>query len=186
MKVQKQGLLFSHLVILLKNLCDELFSNDLDLIEIQEDFSLKQDVIISILGKQDFEDAQSETIELVTKGDLHWNDQGYTLQYEESPVTGLEGTLTTFCKEGDCITLMRQGNVNTQMVFQKGRRHFSLYNTPYGNLSVGVNTSHLSSSITQDGGKIEIEYAIEIDHALQGNNIFSIDVKPATGSTLKQ
>lgn len=139
---------------------------------------MRQEVMISIFGKQDYEDAESETIELVTQGDLQWSDGGYTLCYAESQVTGLEGTTTSFCKEGNSITLIREGNVNTQMVFQKGRRHFSWYNTPYGTLSVGVNTSRLSSSLTQDGGEIEIEYAIEIDHALTGNNIFHIDVKP--------
>lgn len=146
---------------------------------------MKQDVIISILGKQDFEDAESETIQLVTQGELSWETPvDYTLCYEESPVTGLEGTLTTFQKEGETITLLRQGTVNTQMVFQKGRRHLSVYNTPYGNMSVGVNTSRLRSTLTQEGGQIEIEYAIEIDHALTGNNIFQIEVKPSTGDSL--
>ncbi len=143
---------------------------------------MKQDVIISIQGKQVYEDADSDTIELVTQGDLSWNDDGYTLCYHETPMTGLEGTLTSFQKEGDSITLMRQGTVNTQMVFQKGRRHMSVYNTPYGNMSVGVNTSRLASSLTREGGQIHIEYAIEIDHALTGNNSFHIDVKPATGN----
>ena len=35
-------------------------------------------------------------------------------------------------------------------------------------------------------GNIEIDYAIEVDHALAGRNIFQINVKEAQGTGLKQ
>ena len=88
-------------------------------------------VIISIKGKQSYEDAEDETIELVTEGRLEEDgSDGFTLSYQESELTGLEGTLTTFQIEKDRITLMRVGEVNSQMVFEEGRRHLSMYNTP--------------------------------------------------------
>ncbi len=102
---------------------------------------MDKNVIISIKGVQSYEDAETETIELVTEGTLmDCGEEGYTLSYQESELTGLEGTLTTFQVENDRITLMRMGMVNSQMVFQLGRRHFSMYDTPYGALSVGINT----------------------------------------------
>ena len=104
-------------------------------------------------------------------------DAGYTLSYQESEITGLEGTLTTFQVEPDCITLMRMGEFNSQMVFQPGRRHFSMYDTPYGALSIGVNTKKMRADLDENGGEIEIDYAIEIDHAVAGENTFRIDVR---------
>ena len=104
-------------------------------------------------------------------------DAGYTLSYQESEITGLEGTLTTLQVEPDCITLMRMGEFNSQMVFQPGRRHFSMYDTPYGALSIGVNTKKMRADLDENGGEIEIDYAIEIDHAVAGENTFRIDVR---------
>ena len=139
---------------------------------------MENNVIISIQGKQSFEDAGEETIELVTEGRLEEDGQaGYTLSYQESELTGLEGTLTTFQIEKNRITLLRIGEFNSQMVFEEGRRHLSMYETPYGALSVGVNTRRMRSDLGLAGGNIEIDYAIEIDHAVAGQNLFRIQVR---------
>ena len=144
---------------------------------------MEKDVVISIKGMQRYEDAPPDTIELVTEGRLARDGSGsYTLSYQESELTGLEGTLTTFQIEPERITLMRVGEFNSQMVFQEGRRHMSMYNTPYGAMTIGVNTRHLLSELTDRGGEIEIDYAIEIDHSVAGRNTFQINVKEAEGA----
>ena len=147
---------------------------------------MEKDVVISIKGIQKYEGQDSDTIELVTEGRLPRDEGGYTLSYQESELTGLEGTLTTIQVEGEQVTLMRVGEVNSQMVFQEGRRHLSMYNTPYGAMAIGVNTRHLLAELDDQGGDIEIDYAIEIDHAIAGRNIFQIKVKEADGISLKQ
>ena len=139
---------------------------------------MENNVIISIKGKQSYEDMEDETIELVTEGRLSRDEGGYTLTYQESELTGLEGTLTTFQIEPERITLLRIGEVNSQMVFEQGRRrHLSLYDTPYGSLSVGVSTRKMHAELGLSGGSIEIDYAIEIDHAVAGQNLFQINVR---------
>ena len=147
---------------------------------------MDKSVIISIRGIQSLNDDPPEVVELVTEGRLmDCGDAGYTLSYQESEITGLEGTLTTFQVEPDCITLMRMGEFNSQMVFQPGRRHFSMYNTPYGALSIGINTKKMRADLDESGGQIEINYAIEIDHAVAGENAFHIDVREM-GPLLRQ
>ena len=147
---------------------------------------MEKDVVISIKGMQNYEGEEPDTIELVTEGRLTRDEGGYTLSYQESELTGLEGTLTTIQVEGEQVTLMRVGEVNAQMVFQEGRRHLSMYNTPYGAMAIGVNTRRLLADLNDQGGNIEIDYAIEIDHAIAGRNIFRIKVKEAEGISLKQ
>ena len=139
---------------------------------------MKNNVVISIKGRQSYPDMEEETIELVTEGRLDRDgENGYTLSYQESELTGLEGTLTTFQIEQGRITLLRVGEVNSQMVFEEGRRHLSMYNTPYGALSVGVNTEKMCADLGLSGGKIDIAYALEIDHAVAGRNRFQINVR---------
>ena len=157
---------------------------------------MEKDVVISIKGMQKYEGNDPDTVELVTAGRLMKDQAGYTLSYQESEITGLEGTrtsftiregtLTTIQVEGEQVTLMRMGEFNSQMVFQEGRRHLSMYNTPYGAMSVGVNTRHLLADLSDKGGDIEIDYAIEIDHAIAGRSVFQIKVREADGATLRQ
>ena len=134
-------------------------------------------VLLSIRGEQYFDGVDPDATELMTEGTLELSEEGLTLRYHESALTGMEGTVTTFEVKGPQVILTRTGKVNSQMVFEEGRRHLSMYNTPYGALSVGVSTRRMRSDLRRDGGSIEIHYAIEIDHAVAGQNLFQISVR---------
>ena len=134
-------------------------------------------MIISIQGKQSFEAQDDDTIELVTEGCLEPDgDDGYTLSYQESELTGLEGTTTTFRIAPDRITLRREGTLNSEMIFQEGQKHVSLYETPYGGLMLGVNTHRAKADLGTAGGRLSIRYALEVDSQPIGENSFEIQV----------
>ena len=149
---------------------------------------MEKEVVISIKGMQKYEGMPPDVIELVTEGRMARDGASYTLSYQESELTGLEGTLTTILVDGEQVTLMRVGEFNSQLVFQEGRRHLSMYNTPYGAMTIGVNTRRLLAELTDQGGDIEVDYAIEVDHALAGRSVFRINVREAgaAGGSLKQ
>lgn len=135
-------------------------------------------VIISIKGKQIYAENSPDEMELVTSGTLKREGRGkYSISYQESELTGLEGTTTSLLIDGGKVTLLREGSINSQMVFEEGRRHLSMYETPYGALSIGVNTRRMRSTVNDKGGDLEIDYAIEIDNLLAGQNLFRMNVK---------
>ena len=139
---------------------------------------MTENVIISIKGKQLYAESGPEEMELVTSGTLKRNGRGgYTVSYQETELTGLEGTTTRLHIDGGRVTLLREGNINSQMVFEEGRRHLSMYETPYGALSIGVNTRRMRSTLGEAGGDLEIDYAIEIDNLVAGQNLFRMNVK---------
>ena len=140
---------------------------------------MEKSVILSIRGQQTFDNnSEPEVIELVTEGTLNAHEGGsYTVCYQESELTGLEGTQTTIQVDGNSVSILREGQVNSQMVFEEGRRHLTMYNTPYGAMSIGVNTRKMKVDLDETGGCIEIEYALEVDHAVAGENLFSIYVR---------
>ncbi|HIT32844.1 MAG TPA: DUF1934 domain-containing protein [Candidatus Enterenecus stercoripullorum] len=148
---------------------------------------MTDNVIISIKGSQYNGENGPEEMELVTPGSLIRDGQGrYTISYEESELTGLEGTTTVLRIEGGRVTLLREGSVNSQMVFEEGCRHLSMYETPYGSLSVGINTKRMKNTVGENGGDLEIDYAVEIDNLLAGQNLFRMSVKRDPALKLKQ
>lgn len=142
----------------------------------------KLPVLLFIRGEQYFDDVDPDATELTTEGTLELTEKGLLLTYQETALTGMEGTTTTFEVSGPQVILRRVGSVNSQMVFEEGRRHMSMYNTPYGAMTIGVNTRHLLAELSDRGGEIEIDYAIEIDHEIAGRNVFQINVKESDGS----
>ena len=137
----------------------------------------KLPVLLSIRGEKYFDDIDPDATELMTDGTLEVTEDGLVLSYEESELTGMEGTTTTFEVCGPRVTLTRSGAVNSQMVFEEGRQHTSLYETPFGELSVDIQTGRLRHNLTERGGIMEIQYSIAVEHTVTGRNCFKIRVK---------
>ena len=104
-------------------------------------------------------------------------EDGMVLAYQETALTGMEGTTTRFQVQGARVILTRSGTVNSQMVFEEGRQHTSLYETPFGELSVDIQTSVLKHNLTERGGLMEIKYSIAVEHTVTGRNCFKIRVR---------
>ena len=137
----------------------------------------KLPVLLSIRGEQYFDGIDPDETELMTEGTMVLTEDGMVLSYEESELTGMEGTTTTFEIKGPRVTLTRSGAVNSQMVFEEGRQHTSLYETPFGELSVDIQTSELKHNLSERGGLMEIKYSIAVEHTVTGRNCFKIRVR---------
>lgn len=140
---------------------------------------MKKQVMLSIRGRQNYVDQEPDTIELVTEGTLEFRDGGWDICYEESELTGLKGVNTTFRIEGDTITLTRDGGLASQMIFQEGVFHDSLYQTDFGfAMMITVCASHVKWDITEEGGTIDLTYGIEIEQSAAGVIDYHLDIKP--------
>jgi uncharacterized beta-barrel protein YwiB (DUF1934 family) len=138
----------------------------------------KLPVMLSIRGEQYFDDVDPDETELMTEGTMTLRGENIYLNYQESELTGMEGTTTTFSVEGKRVVLERTGTVNSRMVFEEGVQHTSLYETPFGELSVDIQTSRLLHNLTERGGLMEIKYSIAVEHTVTGRNCFKIRVRP--------
>ncbi len=134
-------------------------------------------VMLSIRGEQYFDGIDPDAQELMTEGTMTLTEDGMVLSYEETALTGMEGTTTRFQIQGPRVILTRSGAVNSQMVFEAGRQHTSLYETPFGELSVDIQTSVLKHNLTERGGLMEIKYSIAVEHTVTGRNCFKIRVR---------
>ena len=137
----------------------------------------KLPVMLSIRGEQYFDGIDPDATVLMTEGTMTLTENGMVLAYEETALTGMEGTTTSFQIQGPQVILTRSGTVNSQMVFEEGRQHTSLYETPFGELSVDIQTSVLKHNLTERGGLMEIKYSIAVEHTVTGRNCFKIRVR---------
>jgi len=125
-------------------------------------------VLLSICGRQFYPGQEPDVIELVTEGFLERDGEGWNLTYEESALTGLQGVTTTFRVEPGKVTLDRVGKLNSQMVFQEGVFHESLYQMEFGALMLTVCASKVRYDLTEAGGTIDLTYGIDIEQSAAG------------------
>lgn len=138
---------------------------------------MKQDVVLSIRGRQSYAGQEPEIIELVTDGIMEFRNGGWNISYEESALTGLEGVSTTFQVEPGKVTLTRKGALNSQMVFQEGVAHDSLYQMAFGTLMLTVKATSVFYDIVPDGGVIDLCYNINIENTEAGVIDYHLDIR---------
>ncbi len=143
---------------------------------------MKKDVIITIKGLQTFEDADNDSVELVTSGRFYEKNGNYYISYKESELTGLGNTTTTVKVEKNKVTVMRFGDLETHMIFEEGKKHISYYDMGFGALTVGISTKSINKSLSDLGGQMKIDYAMEINNAVAGESALCMNIRTAEAS----
>ena len=138
---------------------------------------MKYNVMLSIKGQQSYMDQDPEIIELVTEGTLEKLDTGWEILYKESNLTGLEGVTTSFLLEPGKIVLTRTGPLKSQMVFQQGVSHESLYQMEFGALLLTVCANKIEFDISESGGTVDLSYGIEIEQSAAGVIDYHLEMK---------
>ena len=138
---------------------------------------MKKDVWLSIFSTQQFVGCEEEQIDLVTAATLYERGGKYYITYEESELTGLQGTHTTVKLDGKTVALIRTGTYPSHMLFSEDERHVGLYQTPAGvELAIATHTSQIRSTVGENGGELVIDYTVEIDNSVMGEHHFEMIV----------
>lgn len=131
--------------------------------------------VISITSNSNLE--EMDKIEVVSPGKYIKIDNGYKAIYEETELSGMEGTTTTVTIKDSEVILEREGTTSTKMVFNEEQPSVSLYNTPYGMLEITVSTSSLSVDMNDNGGELQIDYDMAIAGQMPLNTSLSLKIK---------
>lgn len=139
----------------------------------------KKKIWISIKGKTKQEDGPEDTVELITQGEMYKKSSSDYIIYNETEVSGLEGTTTTLKIDDGKVSIIRLGSTNSHMIFEKGRKNYNKYSTPYGDMSMMVYTEAINVDYNSENSptNIFVDYNIEIQGLLSSKNTLNIEVK---------
>ena len=138
---------------------------------------MKNNVVLSIRGRQTYAGQEPEVIELVTEGTMLFRNGGWDISYEESALTGLEGVTTIFRVEPGKVTLTRTGKLQSEMIFEEGVPHETLYQMAFGTLMMTVKATFVFFDIVEDGGTIDLSYNLDIENTEAGVIDYHLDIR---------
>ncbi|MBU5590296.1 DUF1934 domain-containing protein [Clostridium sp. MSJ-4] len=136
---------------------------------------MKKKAIISILSNQKLN--KEEAIEVVTPGEFYKEDNKYFAVYDETEISGMEGTTTTLQIFPDKLSLVRVGTTSAKMDFERNNQCVTLYNTPYGVLEMKIDTNELKINVNDEGGEVFINYNMVIAGQTVQNTELNIKIK---------
>lgn len=121
---------------------------------------------------------EEEPIEVITPGDFFVEEDGsFTVEYDETKISGMEGTKTRMIIKEDSFELLRSGSTETKMMFEKHKESVSLYKTPYGAMAVTIYTNKIDINVTEDGGTVDISYSLDIEEQQKVDTILKVTIK---------
>lgn len=120
---------------------------------------------------------EEDLIGVVTPGDFYQIEDGFKAEYDETKLSGMEGTKTTIIIREDSFDLIREGTTETKMEFKNNEKTVSLYKTPYGVLDISIDTRKLDIDVNEEGGTINTMYILEIGNQPALKTNLTIDIK---------
>ena len=133
---------------------------------------MTREVLLSITGIQTeivpggkAKPQTTEPMEIITPALYYKKNNKHYIVYDE-PVEGTSEVIKNKIKiTGDeVIEIMKSGLSNSHMVFEKNRKNLSFYQTPYGEMTLEVDTSDMEIKEGEDKMLITLGYQLDVNH----------------------
>lgn len=136
---------------------------------------MNKKAIITISSQQN--NVEDSKIEVVSPGEFYRDKEVYCAEYDETEISGMEGTRTTLRFTTEKFTLLRVGTTNAEMNFEKNNNALTIYNTPYGVIEMKIETLDLKINVDEFGGDIFVKYNLIIGGEKPQNTILKVNIK---------
>ena len=126
---------------------------------------MTREVLLTMKGLQfDQRGEDSDLIETVVVGDYYKkNDRHYVL-YEEMLEGFNQPTKNRLKFSEHMLEISRSGLVNVHMVFQENKKNLTNYNTPFGQILIGIDTKKIQIEEEQENIVVDVEYALDVNY----------------------
>jgi uncharacterized beta-barrel protein YwiB (DUF1934 family) len=126
---------------------------------------MTQEVLLTLKGLQfDQREADSDKIEMVVAGGYYKRNDKHYVIYEETTEGFSQATKNRLKFSEHMLELSRSGLVNVHMVFQENKKNLTNYNTPFGQLVVGIDTKRIRLEERPDNIIVDVDYALDINY----------------------
>lgn len=126
---------------------------------------MTQEVLLTLQGLQfDQREVDADKIETVTVGDYYKKNGKHYVVYEEV-TEGFEQTTKNRLKISESmLELSRNGLINMHMVFQENKKNLTNYNTPFGQILIGIDTKKIQIEEQEDKIVVDVDYSLDINY----------------------
>ena len=143
---------------------------------------MTKEVLINISGLQvDVNEMENhdEPIETINAGNYFFKNGKHYLLFEEVS-EGIPGVTKTQIKihGEESLEVLKRGISNAHMIFDTKRKHRSYYETPYGQLNLGIFTRKIEVDEKEENINIKVEYALDVNYEPLAECTIRINVKP--------
>lgn len=142
---------------------------------------MTQKVLLTFQGMQ-FGQRREDTgrIEMVSQGDYYKKNNKHYVIYEEIAEGFGQAVKSRLKFSESVLELSRSGPVNVHMVFQENKKNLTSYNTPFGQILMGINTKKIQINEQEDHITVDVDYSLDANDEFLSDCHLKIDISAAT------
>jgi len=132
---------------------------------------------VSIKGLQFDEAGGDGAIETITPGQYYQKNGNHYLIYDEAMEGFSEMTHNKIKWNRHCLDLTKKGVVNVHMIFEENQKNMTDYQTPFGNILIGIDTKKIDFEEKEENIRVDVNYALEINYEHLADCRITMDIK---------
>lgn len=144
---------------------------------------MTQEVLLTISGLHSLDEMDggdgNEPIEVITPANYYWKNGKHYILFDEV-MEGIPGVTKNKIKiVGDAsMEIMKSGVTNTHMVFEKSKTNVTFYETPYGQIHVGIHTRNIDVDVEENSIDVNVEYGLDVNHEALADCKIIMNIQP--------
>ena len=137
---------------------------------------MTKEVLINISGLQMDVDPENP-IEMVTTGAYYLKNGKHYILYDELSEDN-EVTKNVLKIGPNSVELTRKGPQGSHMIFEEVKENISYYDTPFGSLLMGVNTSNIDWMEEEEQMRLQVDYDLSVNSDHVSKCKIDVNIRP--------
>lgn len=147
---------------------------------------MTHEVLLTLQGLQfDQREEDADKIETVTVGDYYKKNGKHYVIYDEITEGFEQPTKNRLKFGGNMLELSRHGLINMHMVFQENKKNLTNYNTPFGQILIGIDTRKIRITEREDNIVVDVDYSLDVNYEFLSDCHIRIDILSKDSSKQK-
>lgn len=138
---------------------------------------MTKEVLLSLKGLQYGAEEGEEAIETITPAEYYNRNGSHYILYDEVAEDNSETTKNIIKFRDNYLEVTKKGLVNVHMVFEENKKNITNYETPYGEIIVGVDTESVKLTQAEERILVEVVYILDVNYIHMANCTISVDVR---------
>lgn len=139
---------------------------------------MNKDVIVTISGLHMVEGGESSPVDLIAPGEYYYKNGKHYLFYDEVMEEFGGITKNRLIAGEEAMELFRTGVSQVHMVFERDRNNLSSYQTPCGNLLLGICARGLRIRQKENAIDIGVRYDLNVNDEHLAECSLNISIRP--------
>lgn len=124
---------------------------------------MEKEINISIKGLQ-YQNGEGNPVEVICPGTYYKKGDKHYVLYEELNESFQQPNKSTMKIAPGCVEVIKKGEGASHMIFEENKKNMTFYQTPYGELLVGVATDKIEMKESNEEILLDISYGLEVNY----------------------